>query len=332
MNTMPISKAPSQQLSAPRTDNFSTTNPLYVAIAGKGGVGKTSVVAGLMRLLSAGAARNSRGMLNVLGVDADPSALLGTYLGWHNSADSNKWEAQHASTIADRVRTAARSGLIERPRERIEQEIVQSVAPTLYGDLLTMGRSKGHGCYCAANNAIRRAIGSIAMDLSGTPNYDVVLIDCEPGMEIFSRGTLDDIDMLIVVSEPTRAGLLVANQIWDVAEDLGLDPATSGHERIVFLNKVRMGTDLSQLGRYAADLELVCEWKAPFDTQFEDGLARGKHIGELPGNGPFMGEVTELAVNIYAQWVNKAANASSSSSQKQRGGFTGPMTAPMPTL
>jgi hypothetical protein len=186
----------------------------------------------------------------VLALDADPTALLGSYLGVSIRSTVGQ--------VAERARKGVRSGVVSRPRDLVEAEIKRSLLHIGYGDLLTMGAPGGKGCYCAANSAVRATLEEMVR--AGTAGasagrYDVVLVDCEPGLEIFSRGTLDGVHELVVVAEPTAAGLLVAAQIWQSAEELGLPAARQPREtrpilrparqpgyRQVLLNKVLSGS------------------------------------------------------------------------------------------
>jgi CO dehydrogenase maturation factor len=89
-------------------------------------------------------------------------------------------------------------------------------------DLLVMGRPEGPGCYCAANNMLRRHLEV----LSG--NYPVVVIDNEAGMEHLSRRTTAKIDLLLLVSEPSPVGIMTAARIRDLARELEIEVARTG--------------------------------------------------------------------------------------------------------
>lgn len=208
--------------------------PKQVVVAGKGGVGKTTVAAALVQCMS-------HMGLRVLAVDADPTALLGSYLGVTLRGT--------AGAAAARARHLARSGMISRPRELAESEIKRSLVRTRYGELVTLGALSGPGCYCASNSVLRAVLkdlrgegsssGELCHTRASSHAYDIVLVDCEPGLEVFSRGTLDDADEILVVAEPTAAGICVAGQIWEAASALELRAARHGSARKVLLNKVK---------------------------------------------------------------------------------------------
>jgi CO dehydrogenase maturation factor len=127
-------------------------------------------------------------------------------------------------------------------------------------DLLVMGRPEGPGCYCAANNTLRRHLEL----LSG--NYPVVVIDNEAGMEHLSRRTTAKIDLLLLVSEPSPVGIMSAARIRDLAREMEITVARTG----LIINRVPEGMadrlvaearsrDLEVLGTVPAD-ELVMEY------------------------------------------------------------------------
>jgi CO dehydrogenase maturation factor len=158
---------------------------VIIAVIGKGGVGKTTVAALLLRRLIEG------GETPVLAIDADPSSCLGAALGL--AVDK---------TLAD-MRDGLRAG--ERPSSmssaewlalRTEEAIVESVG----FDLLTMGHPEGKRCYCFVNNLIRERLDQLAR------SYRHVLVDCEAGLEHLSRRTAGRPDALLCVTNRSRMG------------------------------------------------------------------------------------------------------------------------------
>jgi len=83
-------------------------------------------------------------------------------------------------------------------------------------DLIAMGRPEGPGCYCAANTLARKCLDLL------TENYRYIVIDNEAGMEHFSRLTTRDVDLLFIVSDPSRRGILTASRIRDIIHELDL--------------------------------------------------------------------------------------------------------------
>src|SRR5512146_2977488 len=159
-----------------------------IAIAGKGGTGKTTIAALLVQLLA------QKG--TVLAIDADPSSNLNLALG-----------VELADTVGDvreEMLAAVKGGTFMpgmAKQDYIDLRISESLVESQGFDLLAMGRGEGPTCYCAANNMLRVCIDR----LSGA--YDYVVIDNEAGLEHLSRQTTQDIDQLIIVSDPTVRGI-----------------------------------------------------------------------------------------------------------------------------
>jgi CO dehydrogenase maturation factor len=181
-----------------------------IAISGKGGTGKTTIAAMIIRALIG---RSGRG---VLGVDADPNSCLGLMLVG----------AEPAGTVAQ-----LREDALKKPSERgegvdrmrsFEYGLQQAVIEEKGFDLLTMGRPEGPGCYCAANNMLRRFMDKA----SGT--YDFVVIDNEAGMEHLSRRTTNDVDLLFIVAEATPIGVVTAKRIFELARSLPIKVSKIG--------------------------------------------------------------------------------------------------------
>jgi len=146
-----------------------------IAISGKGGSGKTTLAAMIIRFLLAQTDRKT-----VLVVDADPNACLGLTLG-----------VQPTGTIANIREMKPSSAGMDRLRS-FEYNMQQAITEADGFDLLTMGRPEGPGCYCAANNILRTFMDK----LSST--YGYVVVDNEAGMEHLSRRTTNNVDLLCI--------------------------------------------------------------------------------------------------------------------------------------
>jgi len=172
-----------------------------VAIAGKGGVGKTLVCGLLARHLS----EADGGAL--LAVDADPNANLHEVLGLARPESVGAIREELKATAAD-VPGGMSKG------EFLEYKLEAALAEETGFDLLAMGRPEGPGCYCYANNLLRDLLRRLA------GRYGRVLIDNEAGMEHLSRRLLADLDLLLVVSDPTLRGLSTAQRIATVPDEV----------------------------------------------------------------------------------------------------------------
>lgn len=176
---------------------------ITIAMAGKGGTGKTTLAAMVLREL------RRRGGGPVLAIDADPSANLNAVVG-----------LELESTIGDvREETASKVGAGTMPagmakRDYLEYRINEALVEGQGLDLIAMGRPEGPGCYCAANHVLRECVDRIA------GSYRWVVIDNEAGLEHLSRRTTRDVDFLLVVSDPTVRGLVAAGRIAGLVEEL----------------------------------------------------------------------------------------------------------------
>ncbi len=178
-----------------------------VAIAGKGGTGKTTVSGLLIRYL-----QNSR-RRPVLAVDADPDANLAGALGM--AADK---------TIGGAREDFFQSKLdlpVGMPKEAyLEVKLHETIVEGRDIDLLVMGRPEGAGCYCYINNALRKYLEVLAK------NYPYVIIDNEAGLEHLSRRTTQDVDILLVVADYSANGVRAAKRIGELADELQLRVGT----------------------------------------------------------------------------------------------------------
>lgn len=176
---------------------------LNIAIAGKGGSGKTSVAALIIRYLK------KRHLRPVLAVDADPNANLADSLG-----------IQVAGTVGQILDTFQKEKINIPPgmtkEAYLEYRLNEIIAETGDLDLLTMGRGEGPECYCYPNLILRKMIDT----LSG--NYSYVVIDNEAGMEHLSRRTAGNIDELIIVSNHSVKGIRAIAQIKQLVAELKL--------------------------------------------------------------------------------------------------------------
>jgi CO dehydrogenase maturation factor len=174
-----------------------------IAVAGKGGTGKTTVSALLIRYLverRAGA---------ILAIDADPSSNLHLALGVELDSTVGEVREDTVDKIQDRSLDPGISKY-----DYLEIKIQECLVETKDFDLLAMGRPEGPGCYCAPNHILRSCIDR----LSG--GYDYVVIDNEAGLEHVSRRTTRDVDFLFVVSDPTKRGLIAAQRVLELVGEL----------------------------------------------------------------------------------------------------------------
>ncbi len=173
-----------------------------IAISGKGGTGKTTLSALLIKYLLA------REKL-ILAVDADPNSNLDSKLGIKAEQSIGSLREEIMKTIE-----SIPTGISK--FEWLEYKIKLGITEAHGFDLLAMGRAEGRGCYCYVNQVLRTCLDKIS------DRYDYVVVDCEAGMEHLSRRTTRDVDVLIIASDPTKEGILTAGRIKKLAEEMGL--------------------------------------------------------------------------------------------------------------
>ena len=176
---------------------------LTFALAGKGGTGKTTVAALLVRALL------RAGRKPVLAIDADPNATLGEALGLQPDRTVVGAVEQYFGERANIPAGMSRD-------KYLEQRLAEVVCESRGFDLLVMGRPEGAGCYCAANNVLRASIDAL------TKSYASVVMDNEAGMEHLSRRTTRSADHLILVSDHSVRGVRTVARLSALATELEL--------------------------------------------------------------------------------------------------------------
>ena len=228
-----------------------------IAVAGKGGTGKSTLSALIIRYITEELDKP------VSAVDADPNASLGALLGLHVQ-----------STIAD-----IREDIVEKKvdfsgmsKDRyIEYSIEESIIEKDKYDLLTMGRPEGPKCYCYVNNLLRKYLDKV-----GT-TYPFIVTDNEAGMEHLSRRTTNNVDLLLIVSEPTIVGALTMQRILKLADSL---PITI-RQKLCILNRVPKDGIHENLQQKLDSLGVGISAIFPFDQEIYDTAACGASIFEI---------------------------------------------------
>ena len=222
--------------------------PKVIALAGKGGVGKTTISALLIKYLT------ERKMTPILAVDADANANLNELLGLE------------LGTTIGQIRKELKGDMPPNMTrdQYMEMKVHQALVEAAGFDLMAMGQPDGPGCYCAANQHLAMTMDHLA------DNYQYILVDNEAGMEHLSRMNLRDIDYLIVVSDPSARGIMTAKRIAELTEPLGIQikkkclivnrvPEPAGEALLAKINEAMESTDLPLGGLLPASNELVAQ-------------------------------------------------------------------------
>ncbi|MGE0086568.1 MAG: AAA family ATPase [Desulfococcaceae bacterium] len=172
-----------------------------IALAGKGGTGKTTVAGMLVKYL----VRN--GKTPVLAVDADPNTNLNEVLG-----------LELTDTLGN-AREDMKKGKVPAGMTKdvfISMRMEEAIAEQDGYDMVVMGQPEGQGCYCAANTLLTGFLEKL------TANYPYIVIDNEAGMEHISRLTTRNVDTLLIVSDTSRRGLQAAIRINELSKELNV--------------------------------------------------------------------------------------------------------------
>ncbi|HUW45921.1 MAG TPA: AAA family ATPase [Dehalococcoidia bacterium] len=249
-----------------------------IAIAGKGGTGKTTVAALLIKFLS------QKGL--VLAVDADPSTNLNQALGL--PLDDSKTVGRIREKMTADVSKGRFSPSISKP-EYLFSKIVESLAESKGFDLLAMGRPEGPGCYCASNEFLRASLDQLVKDYK----YNYIVMDCEAGMEHISRQTTRDVDVLLIMSDPTIRGITTAARMKNLIGELRSKIGKVG----LIVNRVK--GELSPEIKKAIDesgLQVIA--LIPEDPDIAGLEMKGRPVTELPQESPLQLKVKEIAEGL----------------------------------
>lgn len=251
-----------------------------IAVAGKGGTGKTSLAALTVKYLMEKKKKKA-----ILAVDADSNACLNEALGVEVHATIGHLREDSLQTI--------RSGA-ERPggmsmEQLFDYQVQQSLVEAKGFDLMVMGRPEGPGCYCAANNIIRKYTDKLS------ETYAYVVIDNEAGMEHLSRRTTRDVEHLLIITDPTQRGLVAARRISDLRKELDIRIESA----YLILNRLS-GSMPPALDEAIQKLDIPLLGVIPEDSQLMELEFNGRPLIELDDESPVFRNVAEMMAQILA--------------------------------
>jgi CO dehydrogenase maturation factor len=238
-----------------------------IAVAGKGGVGKTTVAGLIAQLLV------ERREGPVLVIDADPNTNFHQVLGLNVEQTIGELREETLRKIKDLPPGVTKDQYLE---YGLQQCLVESSGL----DLLAMGRGEGPFCYCAVNHVLRRYMDVLSK------NYKYVVLDNEAGLEHLSRRTTQGLDLLLIVSDGYPVSLQAAERINALADELKLQI----RKRFLVWNHLNNGT-LSKSGRELiqgriARTGLDCVGEIPRDEALLSLSLEGHPLRELPISSP----------------------------------------------
>jgi CO dehydrogenase maturation factor len=251
-------------------------NGKVIAVAGKGGTGKTAIAALLLReLLSVHGDRD----ISILAVDADADSNLPDALGV--ACDKS------VGDIREQLLEEKHRNIALDLRSQFEGKISAIMAEEDRYDLLVMGRPEGPGCYCPVNHLIRMIIDTLAQ------NYDYTIIDCEAGLEHLSRRTTRDVDIMLVVLDTTRKSIKTALRLQEIAREIDVDVK----KLLIVANKIPEGA-ADEFRATASTYGIEIDEIIPFDPLITEYDTKGRPVVELPDGTPAVIAVRRIAEKI----------------------------------
>jgi CO dehydrogenase maturation factor len=244
-----------------------------MAMAGKGGTGKTTVAGMLLRYLV------EHGKTPVLAVDADANSNLNEVLGLE--VDCTVGQAREEMKKG--------GGLVEITKDQlIQMRINQCLVEADGFDLIAMGQPEGPGCYCAANNLVAHFMGVLSK------NYPYILMDNEAGMEHISRLITNNVNLLVLVSDPSWRGIQAARRLQDLARQLKI---VIGRP-VLIINRAANG--LSPKAREEIESQgLELAGLIPEDPLIAEFDSMGRPTYTLPADSPAL----QAAYEIFSRFL-----------------------------
>lgn len=250
---------------------------LSIAVAGKGGIGKTTLAAVLVRTLK------ELGNSPVLAVDADPNSNLAEALGVEAGrplAEIREERSDHEGSPPSGV-----------GRMRAVDDDIQRALTEAEGfDLITMGRPEGARCYCYVNNLLRTSLDSLAR------SYATVVLDNEAGMEHLSRRTTNDVDFLIAILNPTLPSFRAAKRIVALSRELSIKIG----QIALLVNRVGPNGVGATIERELATLDALRLPDIPEDPCVEQAGAIGEDVFSVPQTSPVLSAAKTVAETLFA--------------------------------
>lgn len=232
-----------------------------IAMAGKGGTGKTTISALLIKYLV------EKKLTPVMAVDADANANLNELLGLKVETTMGE--------IRDRMKTETPQGMTK--SDYMEMHIAQAIIESTGYDLLVMGQPEGPGCYCMANSILAQVMEGLAR------SYRYLLVDNEAGMEHLSRLNLRKIHTLFVISDPSARGVLTAARIADLTNSLGVEV----RNKVLMVNRVPIPVPQAldnHVQDAVAETDLIFGGYVPASDEIFDAEMKQESLLDLPSS------------------------------------------------
>lgn len=254
-----------------------------IAVAGKGGTGKTTLASLIVNELA------SRELGSVLAIDADPNANLHELLGFDVDGTIGELEAEVLDGESD-----IPPGMTK--KRWMEYNLQQILVEGRRKDLLVMGRGEGPSCYCAVNNILREYLNNLSK------NYDFVVMDNEAGMEHLSRRTTTGVDVLLVLSDGNPVAIKSARRIVGLVDELGIEVG----ESYLVLNRIPEELPDNSKEK-VAELDMDLLGRVPRDEDLLQLCWEGGTLEELAPDSPSRKATNRLLEGILPESLEAPA-------------------------
>ena len=248
-----------------------------IGITGKGGVGKTTFSALLIKTLI------EKKMGVVLAVDADPNHNLNQKLGVAVENTIGTLREDIVKAVDDLPQSMSK-------HDYVEYQVRMALTETDDFDLLVMGRQEGPGCYCYINNVLRSYVDTLS------ENYDFVIIDNEAGMEHLSRRTTKSMAVLFVISDASKIGIETAGRIRELAGEMELKIG----KYVLIVNRTPESA-LTTVKDAASDMGFKDIFMISRDDNVEAYNLEGKSLLTLPKDSKALSEVADIVSKVFTQ-------------------------------
>lgn len=250
-----------------------------IAVAGKGGVGKTTLCGLLIQYLC------ESGKKPVLAVDADANSNLNEVLGVETEITLGELREEIERAGVD-SRYQIPAGVTK--QDYLEMRLADAITEEDDYDLMVMGRSQGQGCYCFVNGLVQTQLQRLQS------HYPYIVVDNEAGMEHISRGILPSMQTAVLVSDCSRRGVQAAGRIARLIEELNLKPQKMG----LIVNRAPEGTldagTMEEIEKQNLNLLGV----VPHDDMVYQFDCDGKPTVQLPGDSPVRAALKEIVEKL----------------------------------
>lgn len=261
---------------------------MKIAVTGKGGVGKTTIAAGLARSF---ARRGNK----VIALDVDPSPHLISALGCDSGVDvkSIKPVMEMHDLIGERTGVPLQGyGLVFKLNPKVD-DIIERFGIKCRDDvkLLVMGKISrgGEGCFCPANALARRLVDHLV------GRGDILLMDMEAGVEHLGRGTTRKVEIILIVVEPSLRSVETARQIKKLANDLGI------RKVLAVVNKLRGEEEEKVISSKLQEIGLPVIYSIPHDEAMAKADLEGVSIFDLEEGSKMFERMEELSKVIETE-------------------------------